>query len=271
MPCDTANDHVRVGRVSDKKYSYILIWEIFPGTSQCRVQCGFLSGLCPPVSCQAANPAQCGAGGGGGGGGGGSRCSPGYTDLGRVCVDVVAGPANYLSAITDCQRRGGSLVTVQSQQEQDALYALTGSTGAWIGLTDFLDEGQFSWVDGSPLTFTNFRAGQPNNANSNQHCTWIRPDGLWDDITCKKQEQYVCQKPPRLWWSQAHNNTDIIFVKNLFKNINTNLIIIAFTRLSIKAMWHVIWNEDTYFHCFVLNSFLLIQFSSQYNSKNRYH
>merc|ERR1711953_1334386 len=138
-----------------------------PCESQCRVQCGFLSGLCPAVTCQAANPAQCS---GGGGGGGGSRCSPGYTDLGRVCVEVVAGPANYLSAITDCQRRGGSLVTVQSQQEQDALYALTGSTGAWIGLTDFLDEGQFSWVDGSPLDFTNFRAGQPNNANNNQHC-----------------------------------------------------------------------------------------------------
>ena len=249
MPCDTANDHVRVGRVSDKKYSYILIWEIFPGTSQCRVQCGFLSGLCPPVSCQAANPAQCGAGGGGGGGGGGSRCSPGYTDLGRVCVDVVAGPANYLSAITDCQRRGGSLVTVQSQQEQDALYALTGSTGAWIGLTDFLDEGQFSWVDGSPLDFTNFRAGQPNNANSNQHCTWIRPDGLWDDITCKKQEQYVCQKPPRLWWSQAHNNTDKIFVKSvcyITYQYNSDYICFHITRLSIKNLWHVIWNEDRY-------------------------
>ena len=88
-------------------------------------------------------------------------------------------------------------MTVESQEEQDALYALTGPTGAWIGLTDFLDEGQFSWVDGSPVSFSNFRGGQPNNANNNQHCTWIRPDGFWDDITCKKQEQYVCQKPPR--------------------------------------------------------------------------
>merc|ERR1711874_28181 len=168
-----------------------------PCTSQCRIQCGFLSGLCPPVTCQAANPAQCSGGSGGGGGGGGSRCPTGYTDLGRVCVEVVAGPANYLSAILDCERRGGTLATVESQQEQDALYALTGSTGAWIGLTDFLDEGEFAWTDGSPVTFSNFRAGQPNNGNSNQHCTWIRPDGFWDDITCKKQEQYICQKPPR--------------------------------------------------------------------------
>merc|ERR1719479_462195 len=116
-----------------------------PCSSQCRVQCGFLSGLCPAVTCQAANSAQC-TGGGGAGGGGGSRCPSGYTDLGRVCVEVVAGPANYLSALLDCQRRGGALATVESQQEQESLYALTGSTGAWIGLTDFLDEGEFAWT-----------------------------------------------------------------------------------------------------------------------------
>merc|ERR1719197_1189307 len=68
-----------------------------PCESQCRIQCGFLSGFCPAVTCQAANPAQCsggsgGAGGAGGaGGGGGSRCPPGYTDLGRVCAGGAGG------------------------------------------------------------------------------------------------------------------------------------------------------------------------------------
>ena len=118
-----------------------------------------------------------GGGGGGGGDGGGIRCPPGYTDLGRVCVEVVTGPANYLSALTDCERRGASLATVRSQQEQEALSALTGSAGAWIGLTDLMVEGDFAWVDSSPLTFTAWREGQPgqpNNNNNNQHCTWIR-------------------------------------------------------------------------------------------------
>ena len=129
--------------------------------------------------------------------GGTTRCEPGETDTGRVCVEVVAQPANYLSAINDCGRRGGSLATVQSQEEQDAIYALTGSTGAWIGLTDLLFEGNFSWVDGSSVSYTNFRAGQPNNGNDNQHCTWIRPDGFWDDVICKKEQHYVCQKLPQ--------------------------------------------------------------------------
>merc|ERR1719273_1089423 len=68
-----------------------------PCTTQCRIQCGFLSGLCPPVTCQAANPAQCT---GGGGGGGGSRCPPGYTDLGRVCVEVVEVAGVHLATLT---------------------------------------------------------------------------------------------------------------------------------------------------------------------------
>ena len=107
---------------------------------------------------------------------------------------MMAGPANYLTAILECEREGGALARVESQEEQEALYALTGSAGAWIGLTDFVDEGNFSWVDGTSVTFTNFRTGQPNNGNSNQHCTWIRPDGMWDDVTCKRQESFVCQK-----------------------------------------------------------------------------
>merc|ERR1712038_1943107 len=86
-----------------------------PCDSQCRVQCGFLSGLCPAVSCQAANPAQC-SGGGGGGGGGGGRCEAGYTEVGSKCMTLVPGPANYLSAILGCERRGAVLASVTSQQ-----------------------------------------------------------------------------------------------------------------------------------------------------------
>ena len=125
-----------------------------------------------------------------------ARCEEDYTDTGRACVSLIRHPANYLEAILDCQTRGGLLASVLSQEEQDIIAALTESTGAWIGLTDFLDVGKWvSWVDGSEVIFTAWRPGAPNNHNNNQHCTWIRPDGGWDDITCKKKKHYVCQKP----------------------------------------------------------------------------
>ena len=82
--------------------------------------------------------------------------------------------ANYLQAVLGCVSLGASLATVSSQAEQDAVFALTGAAGAWIGLTDFLNEGTFSWVDEAPVTFTNWRVNQPNNGNNNQHCTQVR-------------------------------------------------------------------------------------------------
>lgn len=168
--------------------------------ANCRVQCGFLGSLCPAVSCSLANPGQCT--------GSGvttsttaapitSSCDPGYTLSGSKCYRVVSSSANYLQAILGCVSLGASLATVSSQAEQDAVFALTGASGAWIGLTDFLNEGTFSWVDESPVTFTKWRVNQPNNGNNNQHCTQIRTDGDWDDVICDKQQAYVCQKNAR--------------------------------------------------------------------------
>lgn len=123
-----------------------------------------------------------------------TRCDTGWTEVGSKCYKVSAGPANFLTALTDCIALGGGLASVESQQEQDAVFSLTGSTGAYLGLTDFLDEGTFSWVDGATVSFTAWRNNQPNNGGSNQHCVWIRPDGEWDDITCKRENAFVCQK-----------------------------------------------------------------------------
>merc|ERR550519_1675904 len=110
-------------------------------------------------------------------------------------------PVNYLTALTSCISMGATLASVETEEEYNTVYSLTGSTGAWIGLADFLDEGNFSWIDGAvydPATsYSNWMNNQPNNANINQHCVWIRPDGRWDDITCKKSEAYVCQKTAR--------------------------------------------------------------------------
>ena len=124
-----------------------------------------------------------------------SDCDPGYTKAGDWCLMVVTEPANFLEAILDCKSRDASLASIHSQEEQDNIHGLTLPTRTWIGLTDFLDEGQFSWVDGSKVTFTNWMNGEPNNKNNNQHCTLIRRDGKWKDAYCKKEKPYVCQKP----------------------------------------------------------------------------
>ena len=123
-----------------------------------------------------------------------SECDVGFTKVETKCYQLVTEPSNYLAAITGCIKNGAILASIESQMEQDSLSDLVSTSGAWIGLQDFLNEGTFTWVDKSPVNFTNWRDNQPNNNNNNQHCTWVRPDGKWDDVLCNKEQAYLCQK-----------------------------------------------------------------------------
>merc|ERR1711962_966473 len=170
-------------------------------TQTCTVKCfpfGWVT--CDPIPCQEANPWGCI----------GTtttttttvttttttstRCGADWTEVGNKCYYLASGPANYLIALTSCIGLGGTLATIENQAEQDALATLTDPDGAYIGLTDFLNEGTFAWVDGAATGFTNWYFNAPNNGNDNQHCVWIRPDDEWDDVRCETERAFVCQK-----------------------------------------------------------------------------
>ena len=93
----------------------------------------------------------------------------------------------------------GNLASIESQEEQDSAFLLTGSSGAWIGLNDILVEGTFEWVDRSTLSYTNWKSGQPNNVTG-QNCVWMRRNdqtepGTWDDVVCGGSRAYLCERP----------------------------------------------------------------------------
>ena len=62
------------------------------------------------------------------------------------------------------------------------------------------------WADGTPLTFDNWRTGEPNNGNNNfqEDCQIIEGDqgGTWDDRPCAPDPNagpagvysYVCER-----------------------------------------------------------------------------
>jgi len=84
------------------------------------------------------------------------------------------------------QTLGANLVSVQSQAENDCIInSLTdmGQTGViWIGFNDETTEGSFVWYDQSPVVYTNWAPGEPNNAGD-EDCTQIYPDGMWNDLS----------------------------------------------------------------------------------------
>src|SRR5690348_8293162 len=86
---------------------------------------------------------------------------------------------------------GANLVSVQSQAENDCLLGALnaiGETGTiWIGFNDEAVEGTFEWYDQSPVTYTNWAPGEPNQSG-NEDCVQIYPGGtypgMWNDLDC---------------------------------------------------------------------------------------
>jgi gliding motility-associated-like protein len=108
------------------------------------------------------------------------------------------------------QQYGAHVVSFSNQQENmDVLNAMYSSPyspanyGIWLGLTDAQQEGTFIWLDGTPLTYTNWSPGEPNNTippccnipiigcqppdircQYGEDCLQMYGNGLWNDWSC---------------------------------------------------------------------------------------
>ncbi|XP_029622415.1 C-type lectin domain family 4 member E [Salmo trutta] len=102
----------------------------------------------------------------------------------------------------DCVERGADLVIINSKMEQEFLVGL--NKGAWIGLTDSVTEGTWTWVDDTPLTISYWHLQQPDNGrddptNGEEDCvelnteTWP-PAKAWNDQSCSDNRHWICEK-----------------------------------------------------------------------------
>lgn len=64
-------------------------------------------------------------------------------------------------------------------------------TCRWLGLTDAAAEGQWVWINGTPMEFSYWGPEQPNNAGPNgEHCVALIPlaylgrPSTWSDLVC---------------------------------------------------------------------------------------
>jgi hypothetical protein len=59
---------------------------------------------------------------------------------------------------------GRNLVTINDAAENQFLVnAFGGNELFWIGFTDAVQEGNWQWINGEPVTYTNWASGEPNN------------------------------------------------------------------------------------------------------------
>lgn len=128
----------------------------------------------------------------------------GYVELpvaNEPCSMYFINPASQSSTAAEAaaQQFGAHMVSFQSAQEnQDLVNALNASPyplssyAVWIGFTDAAQEGTFIWLDGAPVTYTNWASGEPNNLNPGTCCSipsWL--GGCNNDIRCSDGEDCV--------------------------------------------------------------------------------
>ena len=111
-----------------------------------------------------------------------------------VCV----GGVWFEKAEEGCKALGGRLVILETRKEFKEVGDLVQDhthESYWLGLTDRDTEGRFLWLDGSPVAFSAWNPGEPNDYGSGEDCThaFDGGDGHWNDLRCGAHLPYVCE------------------------------------------------------------------------------
>uniref|UniRef100_A0A4W6CIE0 C-type lectin domain-containing protein n=1 Tax=Lates calcarifer TaxID=8187 RepID=A0A4W6CIE0_LATCA len=120
---------------------------------------------------------------------------------GENCYYFSTRRSSWKESRSFCKRRGGDLVKIDSREEKkmdvaDDLF--------WIGLTDSKTEGEWLWVDDSPLNTSFWMSWEPDNWTGEdpdgENCARMGVRGgatdlkCWFDKSCKVNQKYICEK-----------------------------------------------------------------------------
>jgi hypothetical protein len=79
---------------------------------------------------------------------------------------------------------GGHLVTINDAEENTWVWdTFGGPYGLFFGFNDIAVEGEWVWASGEAVTFINWRGGEPNNVNGEEHFGELGGDYKWNDVT----------------------------------------------------------------------------------------
>ncbi|GLV32032.1 lectin-24A [Carabus blaptoides fortunei] len=153
------------------------------------------------------------------------QCSFGWVAVRQFCVTAVENVRlPWLQAELECNRRGGHLASIRTEQAQSIIdQLLMNSAGYrdqnayWLGASDKTYEGDFRWTDGLPFSYTNWFPGwsqydhynrQPNDDGlSDQDCIEVRrlyhlptasvrlsSSFMWNDRDCTTANYFLCER-----------------------------------------------------------------------------
>ncbi|KAM5233199.1 C-type lectin domain family 17, member A isoform 1-T1 [Hipposideros larvatus] len=93
-----------------------------------------------------------------------------------------------------CQENYSHLVIISNIAEQNFVSKAHHSPRVhWLGLTDRDHEGDWKWLDGSPLTVSFWDPKEPNNL-FDEDCASMNKGGTWNDLSCNTLTYWICER-----------------------------------------------------------------------------
>ncbi|XP_071940974.1 macrophage mannose receptor 1-like [Antedon mediterranea] len=133
-----------------------------------------------------------------------SGCANGWIGYGGNCfmineARITSQLKTWSDASASCRSQGGYLASFHSNDEESFLKQVAKvsdtATGYWIGLTDQTKENGFTWTDSTPVDYTNWENGEPNNVNEEDCVEMFFSARNWNDIGCDRTRHWVCKLP----------------------------------------------------------------------------
>ncbi|KAM7072546.1 mannose-binding protein A-like isoform 1-T5 [Molossus nigricans] len=93
-----------------------------------------------------------------------------------------------------CTELRATVATPKNAEENKAIQDVSNGD-AFLGITDEVTEGQFVYVTGGRLTYSNWKKDEPNDFGSGEDCVRLQKDGLWNDMPCSSPSLAVCEFP----------------------------------------------------------------------------
>lgn len=124
---------------------------------------------------------------------------PGWPDYGSYEYKKFTTATNWNAARDTCLAYGGDLASIPNDATNSWICSTLGcSDQPWMGFNDIAVEGTWVWSDGSPVTFTKWGSGEPNNSG-NEDCGHFRTDTYWNDASCTSSFPFICKRPTGGW------------------------------------------------------------------------
>lgn len=121
--------------------------------------------------------------------------------LAAQCVQsdmtIVSSAYSWTDAKANCESQGKRLVLIESAAKNEAVRSAADAGGLgefWLGGTDGQSEGSWLWLDGSPISYTNWNSREPNNVGGAEDCMAMDAgNGKWNDAGCARPRASVCE------------------------------------------------------------------------------